>query len=209
MKNICFINGSLRGKEASSLAFINRVSNTLGNSEFNKEFITVRAKISEAYPEDTVKKIAGADAVIMAFPLFSYGLPGALMRLLEDYSSYISRGNEYKRETRVYVIVNCGFPRPAINEEAVRTVRNFCRRLGLNWRFAVCIASGPVAAVTQKIPLLNLKISSAYRAIAMDIENSGSRKMENFYIKPVLPEPIILMIKAQFEKKMNIQPAGK
>jgi len=53
------------------------------------------------------------------------------------------------------------------------------------------------------------KSTSAYRAIALDIENSGIRKMENFYIKPVLPEPIILMIKAQFEKKMNVQPVGK
>lgn len=209
MKNICFINGSLRGKEASSLQFINEINRMLSDAEHNKEFITVRARLKGSYPEDILKSMSRANAMIMAFPLFSYGIPGALMRLLEDYYGYIKSGNEYNKDAKVYVVVNCGFPRPKINEEAVRVMKNFCQRLFLDWRFAICIGSGPVAAATQKVPLLSLKLKKAFNEIAQDVKNGNHEKKENYYIKPVLPEPIILMIKAQFEKKMKAQLPNK
>ncbi len=208
MKNICLINGSLRGKEASSLVFLNYINGMLADTEFNKDIINVRAKVKESYPEDILKTISYADAIIMVFPLFTYGIPGALMRLLEDFYQY-AKGNDYNKAARIYIVVNCGFPRPEIMAELIRVMKNFCRRLSLNWRFAICMGGGPIAAKTVKVPLLNMKYKRAFSAIASDIKNSDTGQKDNYFIKPIIPEPVILWIKAQYEKKMKAGAASK
>jgi len=202
MKNICYINGSLRGSEASSLSFINDLDIRFDGT-VNRDFITVKARISTSYDEETLKKIATADALIFAFPLFTYSLPGALMRLLEDYWKYIQFGNNYNKEANTYVIVNCGFPVPTINKEAVRIIKNFCTRLNLRWRFAICISSGPVVVATKKVPFLDLKLKRAYNNIVNDVLEGNYKNINDVYIKPIIPKPIVLMIKKQFENKIK------
>lgn len=109
MKNICLVNGSLRGKNAASLEFLKDIDLRLTAGEYNKTVITVKAKVKDQYPDDTLKSIASADAIIFIFPLHNYGLPGALVRLLEDYYQYVKQGNNHI-ESAVYVIANCAFP---------------------------------------------------------------------------------------------------
>lgn len=99
------------------------------------------------------------------------------------------------------MIVNCGFPRPHITGEAVRVVKNFCRRLSLNWRFAVCIGGGPVVVMTRRVPFLDLKLKKAYAEISSDIRGEDRGERDNYLIKPVIPEPILIRIKNYYEKK--------
>jgi len=174
----------------------------LSDTEFKKDIINVRAKVKESYLEENLKTISRADAIIMVFPLFTYGIPGALMRLLEDFYHY-AKGNDYNKVTMVYIVVNCGFPRPEIMSELIRVMKNFCRRLSLNWRFAICMGGGPVAAMTVKAPLLNMKYKKAFSAIVSDIKAGDKGQKGNFFIKPLIPEPILLWYKAQYEKKMK------
>ena len=208
MKNICLINGSLRGKQASSLVFLNFINGMLPDTEYNKDIINVRGRAKESYPEDTLETISRADAMIMVFPLFTYGIPGALMRLLEDYCMYV-RGHAYNRAVMVYLVVNCGFPRPEIMVELIRVTKNFCRKLSLNWRFAICMGGGPVAAMTMKVPLLSMKYKRAFSAIVADIGDGDIEKKEDYFIRPLIPEPVMLWIKAQYEKKMKAGAASK
>jgi hypothetical protein len=208
MKNICLINGSLRGKEASSLLFLNSINDMLPDNEFNKNIINVRARVKESYPEDILETISRADAIIMLFPLFTYSIPGALMRLLEDYWMYV-KGHAHEKATKVYLVVNCGFPRPEIMVELIRVLKNFCRRLSLDWRFAICMGGGPVAAMTMKVSLLNMKYKRAFSAIVRDIRNGDLGRKQDYFIKPLIPEAIMLWIKAQYEKKMKAGAANK
>lgn len=76
MKSICLVNGSLRGKGAASLSFLQDVNRKLSEKEYHKTFIKVRSKVKDDYPEDTLKSLAGADVIIFVFPLYTYGLPG-------------------------------------------------------------------------------------------------------------------------------------
>ncbi len=201
MKSVCIVNGSLRGKKASSLEFLKDLSLRLPDAQYSKTYVTVRARVKENYPEDTLTSLAHADAIVFVFPLHNYGLPGAMMRLLEDYYEYVRTGREYKKGARVYVIVNCAFPRPGeTTGEAVRVIRNFCRRLSLNWRFAVCIGTGPVVVATKKIPFLYPELKKAYTEIASDIRDGDSVKRSDRLIKPVIPESIIAMIKRHYER---------
>jgi hypothetical protein len=201
MKNICLVNGSLRGKKASSLQFLRDIDLRLPGTEYNKTILNVKAKVKENYPEDMLKRLADADAIIFVFPLHNYGLPGAFMRLLEDYYQYIKKGSTYNRDAKVYMIVNCGFARPTINGEAVRVMKNFCKRLALNWRLAICIGTGPFVVMTRKVPFLDLKLKKAYAEIAADIKNGGHGVRDNYFIKPVVPEPILIKIKNYYERK--------
>jgi hypothetical protein len=202
MKNVCFINGSLRGKRAASLAFLQDVNRQLAEKEFKKTFIKVRAKVKDDYPEDTLKNLAVADVIVFVFPLYTYGLPGSLMRLLEEYYSYIKTGKEYNKDAKVYVIVNCAFPRPeATTGEAVRVIKIFCRRFSLNWRFALCIGTGPVVAFTKKVPFLYPKLNRAYREIAADIRCDENAAKSDYFIRPIIPGSIIAMIKRHYENK--------
>lgn len=205
MKNLCLINGSLRGKKAASLEFLKDLDRRLSDKEFNKIFVTVKVRVKDDYSENTLKSLVSADAIIFVFPLYAYGLPGALMRLLEDYYQYIRTSKEHSKDTKVYMIVNCGFPRPElVTEEAIRVLQNFCRRLSLNWRFAICIGTGPVVALTKKVPFLDLKLKKAYMEIVSDITVGDEEVRSSYLIRPIVPETILAMIKRHFEKKMHM-----
>jgi hypothetical protein len=201
MRSVCLVNGSLRGKEAASLQFLGDLDRRLPEAEFRKTLLTVKASPEQDYPEDLLDSLARADAIVFAFPLHNYGLPGALMRLLEDYRRYLAAGRECGQQARVYAILNCAFPRPgATCGEAVRVMRNFCRRLSLHWRFAVCIGTGPVVAATRGLPFLYPRLKRAYAEIAADIRGSN-RSTNDYLVKPVIPESIIAMIKRRYERK--------
>ena len=202
MKTVCMVNGSLRGKQSASLAFLKDMELRLPDTKYDKTVLTVKVKIKDSYPEDMLKSIACADAIIFIFPLHNYGLPGALMRLLEDYYQFVKTGNKYNKEARVYMIVNCAFPGPGkTTGEVIRVMQNFCKRLSLNWRFGVCIGTGPVVVMTKRVPFLYRKLKKAYTEIASDILNDDFKRTNNYLIKPVIPASIITMIKKYYEKK--------
>ena len=210
MKSICLVNGSLRGKEASSLAFLQDIDLRLSAAGYDTTIITVGAKVKDHYPDETLENLTGADAIIFIFPLHNYGLPGALMRLLEDCYRYVKPVDNHK-DTAVYMVVNCAFPRAGETcGEAVRVIRNFCRRLHINWRFAVCVGTGPVVVMTRKVPFLYPRLKKAYSEIVSDIRSAGRDEKDDYLIKPVIPESIIAAIKRHYEKKGRmIEPDKK
>lgn len=201
MKSVCLVNGSLRGRKSSSLAFLRDVDRRLPEHEFAKTLVSVSAARTNPYPAAVLQQMAAADILVLAFPLYAYGLPGALMRLLEEFDSCVQAGNGHKSDARVYVVVNCAFPRPHITAEAVRVIRNLCRRLSLQWRFAVRIGSGITVVVTRRVPLLNAGPRRALNEVAADIRSGAATPHEDILVRPVIPERILLAIKNYYEKK--------
>jgi hypothetical protein len=201
VKNVCMVNGSLRGEKASSLGFLKDVRARMDPAVFEARMIAVRAVVKGGYPRETLTIMSRADAIVIAFPLFVYTLPGGLTRLLEEYQLHAGNGGNQGRKARVYAIVNCGFPEPEINREAIRVIRNFCARLGLRYRFTVAVGSGPVTAMTRKVPFLNLKLKRAFAEMVRDMGDSGTDEREDVFVSPVIPKGIILRIKDHYEKK--------
>jgi hypothetical protein len=99
----------------------------------------------------------------------------------------------------------CRSPRWGIFGECVRVLRNFSRRLSLDWRFAVCISSGPIVVVTKRVPILDLRLKKAFAAIASDLTSDDSARKDDYLTKAVIPAPICLMIKRQVEKQMKMR----
>ena len=87
--------------------------------------VRVRAGACNPYASETFDMMAKVDAVVIAFPLFTYSIPGGLTRLLEDYLVHLASAGR-STSTHVFAIVNCGFPDPMICREAMRVMRNFC-----------------------------------------------------------------------------------
>ena len=71
------------------------------------------------------------------------------------------------------------------------------------------MGGGPVDAMTVKAPLLSMRYRKAFSAIVADIRNADTGQKDNYFIKPIIPETIMLWIKAQYEKKMKAGAARK
>jgi len=190
MKNICFINGSPKGKKSNSLFFLNKLEEAMNGNNYIKSYIHVTPSIHSGKVEEDFKTMSNADAIVIAFPLYVFCLPGVLMRFLEDYYSYLKSNNSLTKNVRVYGILNCGFPEPAINNEAIRVLKNFCVRLNLNWRFAVSIGMGEPVGATKDIKFMQILCSKVYSSlyeINKDIENNIDTPVENKYAAPSIP----------------------
>ena len=90
-----------------------------------------------------------ADALLIVFPLYFFCLPGMLTQYLDDYAQFIGvKGKTQK----VYTIVNCGFPEPEINTEAIRVMQSFSRHVGASFRFGIGFGSGGMILGAQQAP---------------------------------------------------------
>jgi hypothetical protein len=194
MKNVCLINGSLRGKESSSLSFLNSIKERLPDPEYCVNTVNVKARVNSTYPSQDLEALAKADAIITAFPLHAYCLPGSLMKLLEDFYRYAVSGGKYNKEACVYAVVNCAFHDPEINREAVRVIQNFCGRLEIRFRFAVAIGGGIIVAMTKNTPVINWKLNKAFAQIVRDIQKP-EEFLKDFYIKPIIPKFVMMRVK--------------
>ena len=201
MKIVTLVNGSLRGKKASSTRFLNDLSRRIDEGKYQKIFLSVKANYRVDYSFQMLEALGRSDAVVFVFPLYGYGLPGAMTRLLEDFRNHPRSDVEMRDPAKVYAIINCGFPRPEMTcQEAIRVVKHFCRASGFKWRFAISIGAGPVVAMTSRLPLLDRKLKRAFSALASDLD-PNDKPVEDYFIRPLLPEIVIRKIKESCEKR--------
>lgn len=207
MEKVCLLNGSLRGKKATSARLLDRIEARLAAGELRIERVAVQPGAREHYPPEVLAAVCDADVIIMAFPLFSYSLPGALTAFLEDLSLHARAGGPRGRRAKVFAIINCGFPDPRITREAVRVVKNFCARLGMSYRFSISLGSGPVTALTMRVPFLNRELKSAFARIVADIAGGDREEREDVLITPIIPKGALLRIKDLYERKsLSLRP---
>lgn len=190
MKNVCFINGSPKGKVSNSLFYLKQLEKLMNEKDYNKEYIHVRNS-EKGGSENNFNKMEHADIIIIAFPLYVYCLPGILIRFFENYYNYAKHKNICNRNVRVYTIVNCGFPDPKINTEALMVIENLCERLNLNWRFGIGIGMGEFIGSVKNVPFINTLNKNVFCSIGEiinDIENNSTNKIKNYFVKPKMPK---------------------
>ncbi|MGA2478115.1 MAG: hypothetical protein ABSG63_05125 [Spirochaetia bacterium] len=193
---VCLVNGSLRGLKASSFRFLSRVGKLLGDGNVDITRISVRAHLPNGYPEDTLAAVNSAETVVLAFPLFVYCLPGGFMRFLEEWARHASI-HPAPRRTRVYAIVNSGSALPETNEEAIRVIKHFCSRLGLQWRFAIAIGGG---MAVQAMAFMDLRLRKAMMSIAADIRAGSCEPVDNIPLKPLLPRILMDTVREYLDR---------
>jgi hypothetical protein len=195
MKYVVLVNGSLRSGKSSSLAFLKAFGRKLESGGLEIRVETIQTRRDGGLPDKTFIALGRGDAIVLAFPLFSYCLSGSFIAFLENWYGRAKREGRINAGTRVYAIVNCGHAEPEINAEAIRVIANFCRRMGISWRFAVSIGGGAVVAACKSVPLMNLNLRKALSAIAADIALEGCDEKETILLRPPMPKALMFWIR--------------
>jgi len=157
---------------------------------FSKTFIDVRKSFLTHSLAEDFAALARADAIIISFPLYYFCLPGMLTRFLVDYQTYCTARGKLNKQVKVYAIVNCGFPEPEINLEAVRVIQSFSRHLNAEFRFGVLIGGGSMMVAAKEAPFMKKavqKLNSAFTSMAVDIQAENFTTMESIYIEAKYP----------------------
>ncbi len=198
MKNIVLINASPKINEPSvSEYLVDAVGSHIDEAAASKYFISVRQSITRHKTQEDFAAIAKADAIIITFPLYVFCLPGMLMRFLEDYQQYYMENGQNNSPAKVYAIVNCGFPEPGINLEAVRVIRSFCQHVNMNFRFGIMIGGGGMLLGAKDAPFMKKimqNLNDAYATIVQDIENDDVKEMDNISIAMNFPRRLYLFM---------------
>lgn len=197
MKNIVLISASPKINEQSvSKEFLDMAGSRIDDNvfKFKKEFIDVRKTLSTHKSSVAYETLSKADVIIISFPLYFYCLPGILTRFLHDYYRYYTEsrnpGSNLSSKVKVYAIVNCGFPEPDINLEAVRVIRSFSQHIDGEFRFGVLIGSGPMMIAAKEAPFMKKtvqKLNEALSSIAEDVKQESVAKLDDIPISLDFP----------------------
>lgn len=199
MKNIVFISASPKiNEQSSSREFLEMAGNRINADSFNKIFLDVRKSMTHHKAAEDYETISQADAIIISFPLYVFSLPGILIRYLQDYYQYYKENGKTGNNAKMYAIVNCGFPEPEINREAIRVIRSFCLQVNAEFRSGIMIGGGPALLGAKNAPFMKKtmqKLNAAFSAITEDIklEHSGNA-MEDVYVGVNLPRRLYLFM---------------
>jgi len=123
----------------------------LSSEHVETQIIHVRHTIFRHESAAAFEWMQAADALILIFPLYIFCLPAMLTRFLQDFASAHPRA---VHGARVYAIVNCGFPEPQINEEAMRVIEQFAKHTGRVYLGGVLIGCGGMILGAQGAPFM-------------------------------------------------------
>jgi len=186
VKNIVLVSASPKINEQSvSKEFLEMAGNQINSDLYSKTLIDVRKSFLTHNLAEDFETLAQADVMIISFPLYYFCLPGMLTRFLVDYQNYYTAPGNIKKHVKVYAIVNCGFPEPEINLEAVRVIKSFSQHINAEFRFGVLIGGGPMMVAAKEAPFMKKavqKLNSAFTSITADIQDEISTTMDSIYI---------------------------
>ncbi|HPF86691.1 MAG TPA: NAD(P)H-dependent oxidoreductase [Candidatus Limiplasma sp.] len=151
------------GKAASDLLAA-RAAQTLGDERTQTSVLNVGQALTEHRQDEAFALMAAADAMVIVFPLYVFCLPGMLMRFLQGYQAYAQAHPKAKSGAAVYAVVNCGFPEPEINEEAVGVVGRFAAAVGARFGYGIMIGSGGM--ITSGLPSAHKMLAEYDNALA-------------------------------------------
>jgi multimeric flavodoxin WrbA len=198
MKKIVLISASPKiGEQSVSKKFNEMILSSINADNNIIDIIDVRQSLAKNTTEENYNKLLDADAVVITFPLYFFCLPGILTRFLQDYYVFYKQSFNKKNGVQVYAVVNCGFPEPDINLEAVRVIESFSRHIAAEFRFGVLIGAGGMIFTAENAPFMKktlVKLKSAFSNIAFDIEKPVAKKIENFYISVNFPRRLYLLM---------------
>lgn len=197
MKNIALINGSPKVNEAATSGFlIETAGNQMDDTLFKKTFINIRQSFTMHKTHEDFEAISNADALIIAFPLYIFCMPGILTRYLEDYYKYYIESKN-KKSPKVYAVVNCGFPESDICLEAVNVIKSFCRHINANFRFGILLGGGGMILGAKDAPFMKKtlnRLNNEFAAIAADIQSDSQNKIDNVSIPVNFPRWLYLFM---------------
>ena len=113
--------------------------------------IPVRRALMHHETKSAFEAMQSAGAIVFLFPLYFFCLPGMLMRFLQDFAAEYPAA---EHAANVYAIINCGFPEPEINEEAMRVLECFSLQTGRAFLGGVMVGCGGMLLGAADAPFM-------------------------------------------------------
>lgn len=188
-QRVIIVNGSPRTSESATSAFLAQLAERKMSAEgIEVKQVTVRKSLKGDLQSD-FEAMRRADGLLFIFPLYFFCLPGMLMRFLQDYAAYHTQHTDGPGQ-RVYTIVNCGFPEPAINTEAVRVMASFSHHIGAAFGFGVCIGGGGMLEGAKDAPFMKPVFAGLEDAFSHMIQGEAG---ENVLLAPKFPRSLYFL----------------
>ena len=196
-KKIVLINASPRtaGHTASG-TLLSLCAKQMMSDVLDIRTVHVRESMRSGRRDHDFADMLHADALVFFFPLYIFCLPGLLMRYLQDFHSYFLAHPHPSGATRVYAVVNCGFPEPDINEEAVRVFRSFSEKIDADFRFGILIGCGPMVATEAEMPYMKktgIKLKSAFATLHADVLAEAPGDVRDLQIEAGVPRRLYFL----------------
>ncbi len=171
-QRVVIINGSPRATEASTSEFLSQLAEKKFTGEGAQVQRIIARKSLKEDPQRDFDAMRMADTVIFVFPLYFFCTPGLLIRFLQDFAAYLT-DHPGRHAQRVYAVVNCGFPEPDINAEAIRVIESFSRHIGAEFGFGVGIGGGGMLYGTKDAPFMKPLFAGLDSAFSRMVQGSA------------------------------------
>jgi NAD(P)H-dependent FMN reductase len=169
---IAIISASPRISAGSVSGFIAEVAaKRFADSGIIAERIDVRNCMTNKGCDQAFAMMNGADALMFIFPLYFFCVPGLLMRFLQDYADANPGTSK-----AIYAVVNCGFPEPKINAEALRVIARFAAHTGNHYRFGAAFGSGGMLHDAQNTPFIKKAMKAFDKTISLMAEDMQQKE---------------------------------
>ena len=175
-KKALLLNCSLRGDNANSKKFLDRLSGMLQSPA---EQINIGPFVSR--PEELKEKLNNAETLVLGMPLYVDGIPSAPLRLMETMER-----SGYRTNKKVYVIANMGFYESAQIRNLLSMVRMWCEKCGYDYCGALAIGAGEMIGMMmageniEKGPAAN--VGKGLKKLAGAIDSAS--RTEDLYADP-------------------------
>lgn len=190
-QKIVLVVGSPKGSKSTSAALGKYLIEKLSQQDFRMETAYIYPSLkTEETRQRFLSVIAGADIIILAFPLYVDSPPYGVIKVMEIITDrQITPVNTGKQ--KLAAIINCGFPEARQNDTALAVCRKFAAESGMEWLGGLSLGGG--GAIDGR-PLdciggMARNVKKALDAAASDIAGGRpiSRRALDLMARPMMP----------------------
>lgn len=195
IKQIALVSASPKVEQewAVSAFLAKRGEEKLKRDSLSVTTIPVRQVMLHHETDAAFASLQDADAVVLIFPLYFFCMPAMLTRFLQDFAA---KEPKTKKVCAVYALVNCGFPEPEINLEAMRVVEQFSRQTGRSYGGGVMIGGGGMMLGAQGAPFMRDvmgQIDALFSRVDLDLMQASPVEPKIVAIAPKFPRKLYFL----------------
>ena len=173
---LLLLNASMRSENGNSAKLARKLCARLA-----AEAETVALKEYRERPDELLRRMAEASAVVLCMPLYVDGLPSQLIRFLETAERAYRGGAK-----RIYVLANMGLYESGQLVNLFEAVRQWCGRMGFSYCGGLGVSAGEVIGVLMDhLPFgvgFTARVAAGMKRLAAAINGEGSA--EDIFAQP-------------------------
>ena len=133
---IILLNSSLRGDNANTRKFLNRMAERM---EGKAEIINIGTYMSKQ--DELISLLSSAGKIVLGMPMYVDGVPSALLRIMEGLEKY-SKNTDRNNERKVYAVINMGLYESVQIKNIFTQVKKWSDICGYDYSGGIGIGAG-------------------------------------------------------------------